>query len=147
LLNLKTSTPSCMLYGELGRYPLNITVKLNILSFWSKLIDGSNQNYYLWSIDYCIWKFMEIILFHGLILLNQYLMTVDNQMFKQYMANWKHWIEINWPVQTKLAFYYFINWHYLCNIYIYICLTYLSPNQTHQIHVYVIKTKWRWKII
>ena len=26
LLNLKTSTPNFMLYGELGRYPLNITV-------------------------------------------------------------------------------------------------------------------------
>jgi hypothetical protein len=37
LLNLKTSTPNFMLYGELGRYPLNITVKLKILSFWSKL--------------------------------------------------------------------------------------------------------------
>ena len=43
LLNLKTSTPNFMLYGELGRYPLNITVKLNILSFWSKLIDGKQS--------------------------------------------------------------------------------------------------------
>jgi hypothetical protein len=32
-----------MLYGELGRYPLNITVKLKILSFWSKLIDGKQS--------------------------------------------------------------------------------------------------------
>jgi hypothetical protein len=44
LLNLKTSTPNFMLYGELGRYPLNITVKLKILSFWSKLIDGKQSN-------------------------------------------------------------------------------------------------------
>ena len=43
LLNLKTSTPNFMLYGELGRYPLNITVKLKILSFWSKLIDGKQS--------------------------------------------------------------------------------------------------------
>ena len=43
LLNLKTSTPSCMIYGELGRHPLNITVKLNILSFWSKLINGKQS--------------------------------------------------------------------------------------------------------
>ena len=43
LLNLKTSTPNFMLYGELGRYPLNIKVKLKILSFWSKLIDGKQS--------------------------------------------------------------------------------------------------------
>jgi hypothetical protein len=43
MLNLKTSTPNFMLYGELGTYPLNITVKLKILSFWSKLIDGKQS--------------------------------------------------------------------------------------------------------
>ena len=43
LLNLKTSIPNFMLYGELGRYLLNITVKLKILSFWSKLIDGKQS--------------------------------------------------------------------------------------------------------
>jgi hypothetical protein len=43
LLNLKTSTPNFMLYGELGRYPLNVTVKLKILSFWSRLIDGKQS--------------------------------------------------------------------------------------------------------
>jgi hypothetical protein len=32
-----------MLYGELVRYPLNTTVKLTILSFWSKLIDGKQS--------------------------------------------------------------------------------------------------------
>ena len=41
LLDLKTSTPNAMVYGELGRYPL--TVKLKILSFWSKLIDGKQS--------------------------------------------------------------------------------------------------------
>ena len=27
LLNLKSSTPNCMMYGELGRYPLYIDIK------------------------------------------------------------------------------------------------------------------------
>ena len=43
LLSLKTSTPNFMLYGELVRYPLNTTVKLTILSLWSKLIDGKQS--------------------------------------------------------------------------------------------------------
>jgi hypothetical protein len=43
LLNLKTSTPNFMLYDELGEYPLNVTVKLKILSFWSRLIDGKQS--------------------------------------------------------------------------------------------------------
>jgi hypothetical protein len=48
LLNLKTSTPNSMLYGEPGRYPLNITVKFKILSFWSKLIDGETLYPSVW---------------------------------------------------------------------------------------------------
>ena len=32
-----------MCYGELGRYPLNMKVKLQIVSFWSKLIDGKQS--------------------------------------------------------------------------------------------------------
>ena len=53
LLNLKTSTPNFMLYGELGRYPLNVTVKLKILSFWSRLIDGKQSK--LSSLIYRLW--------------------------------------------------------------------------------------------
>jgi hypothetical protein len=41
--NNLSSTSNFKLYGELGRYPLNITVKLKILSFWSKLIDGKQS--------------------------------------------------------------------------------------------------------
>jgi hypothetical protein len=28
ILNLKATTPNCMIYGELGRYPLDIDIKL-----------------------------------------------------------------------------------------------------------------------
>ena len=41
ILNVRTSTPSFMIYGELGRYPLDIRVKLRMLSYWSKLVNSS----------------------------------------------------------------------------------------------------------
>ena len=79
MLDLKTSTPNAMVYGELGRYPL--TVKLEILSFWSKLIDGKQSK--LSSLIYRLLylKTHENNTFHGLALLNQYLMTVVIQTF------------------------------------------------------------------
>ena len=40
LLNFKTSTPTCMVYGELGRYPLDIDIQVRTISFWAKLISG-----------------------------------------------------------------------------------------------------------
>ena len=38
LLRLKVSTPKCMVYGELGRYPLEIDMKVRMISYWYKLI-------------------------------------------------------------------------------------------------------------
>jgi hypothetical protein len=29
-----------MIYGELGRYPLEINIKSRIISFWAKLLSG-----------------------------------------------------------------------------------------------------------
>ena len=38
LLQLQNSTPTYMIYEELGRYPTVLDVKIRILSFWSKLL-------------------------------------------------------------------------------------------------------------
>ena len=38
ILNLKKSTPNCMVYGETGVMPLGINVQGRIISYWSKLI-------------------------------------------------------------------------------------------------------------
>ena len=38
ILNLKKSTPNCMVYGETGVMPLKLDVQCRIISYWSKLI-------------------------------------------------------------------------------------------------------------
>jgi hypothetical protein len=37
------STPNCMVYGELGRYPLEIDIKVRMISHWCKLIQGKQS--------------------------------------------------------------------------------------------------------
>ena len=39
ILNMKKSTPSYMVYGECGVYPLKIDIQARLLSFWSNLIE------------------------------------------------------------------------------------------------------------
>ena len=49
ILNMKKSTPSFMVYGELGQYPLYIDIYSRIISFWTKL--GENgKNEILWAL-------------------------------------------------------------------------------------------------
>lgn len=44
ILNLKKSTPSFMVYGELGAFPLYIDIQTRMVSFWTKLGDnGKNE--------------------------------------------------------------------------------------------------------
>ena len=38
ILGVQMSTPTCMVLGETGRFPVNITNKTRVISFWSKLI-------------------------------------------------------------------------------------------------------------
>ena len=44
ILNLKKSTPNCMVYGETGVMPLKIDVQCRIISYWSKLIYPTTNN-------------------------------------------------------------------------------------------------------
>ena len=43
ILNLKTSTPNYMIYGELDRYPVEIDINIIIISFQAKLICGKQS--------------------------------------------------------------------------------------------------------
>ena len=43
ILPLRLTKPNYMVYGESGRYPLEIRVKLKMVSFWTKLVQSENK--------------------------------------------------------------------------------------------------------
>ena len=44
ILNLKKTTPSFLVYGEVGAYPLFIDIQTRIISFWTKLGDNCTNH-------------------------------------------------------------------------------------------------------
>lgn len=45
ILKVKKSTPSFIVYGELGRYPLYVYVKSRMISYWSSIIESKYKKY------------------------------------------------------------------------------------------------------
>ena len=43
VLNVRSSTPSLMVYGELGRHPIRVEVASRMISFWGNLISGEGS--------------------------------------------------------------------------------------------------------
>ena len=43
ILNLKSSTPNSMIYGETGRFPLSITVKTRMITYWTKVLTAPDN--------------------------------------------------------------------------------------------------------
>lgn len=41
ILNVNRSTPTCMVLGELGRFPLHVFINSRIVNFWSRLVSNS----------------------------------------------------------------------------------------------------------
>ena len=60
IFNLKKSTSSFMIYGELGIMPIYIDIKTRVISYWSKTISMSDQptrlSYFLYKILYNMHK-------------------------------------------------------------------------------------------
>ena len=46
VLRLNKSTPSCMLFGELGRFPVDVHLKTRMLCYWYKLVKQANSSKY-----------------------------------------------------------------------------------------------------
>jgi hypothetical protein len=43
VLKVRSTTPNYMVYGELGRYPMEVMVKRKIVLFWNNLLCDSNK--------------------------------------------------------------------------------------------------------
>ena len=43
ILKVRSTTPNYMVYGELGRYPMEVMVKRKIVLFWNNLLCESNK--------------------------------------------------------------------------------------------------------
>ena len=43
LLDVKQTTPSVMIYGELGTTPSRLKIKSRVLSFWYRIVSGSKH--------------------------------------------------------------------------------------------------------
>jgi hypothetical protein len=54
ILKVKKSTPHCMIYGELGRIPLNILVKARMAGFWHVSCVVKEKKFHILCILYCI---------------------------------------------------------------------------------------------
>ena len=44
IMKVRKTTPTCMVYGELGQFPLELQAKGRLLSFWYNLVDVNNSN-------------------------------------------------------------------------------------------------------
>jgi hypothetical protein len=58
VLGVKKTTPNCMVYGELGKFPIDITIKCKMITFWNKLVNGkqSKLSYKMYKIMYELYQ-------------------------------------------------------------------------------------------
>ena len=42
IIKMKSSTPLVMVYGEFGRFPIAIQIKIRMIKFWAKILTGKN---------------------------------------------------------------------------------------------------------
>ena len=54
ILKVKKTTPSCMIYGELGRTPMTVFISARMIGFWERIVSGKREkiSYTLYNILY-----------------------------------------------------------------------------------------------
>ena len=72
LLHLKQSTPDCIIYTELGRYPIALSAKVRMINFWGRLLLDKESK-----ISHLLYKLL-LINFNNYGLENKWLMHIKN---------------------------------------------------------------------
>ncbi|MCW4346540.1 MAG: reverse transcriptase domain-containing protein [Candidatus Thiodiazotropha endolucinida] len=62
ILNMKTSTPNCMVYGETGVFPIFIDIECRVIAFWAKLVTPNTWKLssLMYDIIHSLYKFNDI---------------------------------------------------------------------------------------
>ena len=120
ILNLKKSTSSFMIYGELGITPISVDIKARAISFWSKLISHHDQptrlSYQMYSTLYHMHRTKNCK--------SPYLDNIQNILNScGFSGIWQtqatHAINSRWislAIKQKLKDQYLQNWHSLVEI-------------------------------
>ena len=45
ILKLKSTTTNCMVYGELGRFPIDTAIETRVIGYWGKTTTGKHNKY------------------------------------------------------------------------------------------------------
>ena len=53
VLKLRSSTPNVMIYGETGRFPLEVLVKARMINYWSRIVLGKKEKLSYVSYNIC----------------------------------------------------------------------------------------------
>jgi hypothetical protein len=78
----RQSTPSYFLYGELGKFPVDIHIKCRMLNFWIKLTSPENQS----KLSSVMYRFL-LRLYNADVHKSQYLTDIKNTLENMGMAN------------------------------------------------------------
>ena len=106
ILHLKQSTPNFMVYGELGRCPLSIKLKVRMINFWFKLNEDKNK------ISSLLYRLLFVNYFNYGIE-NKWLLFIKSifddcgmsNMWNQVYIVCKKWLTLNIERKLKINFY------------------------------------------
>ena len=76
IVRAKKSTPNIMLYGELGRYPVDVIIKSRMIGFWQRLINGKPDK-----ISYKLYKIL-LALHTGDIFHSKWILSIRNTLLE-----------------------------------------------------------------